>query len=292
VLREPQLKIVWLEQYLMLYREQDMTQAAMKLDISLATLQRNIRLLEQRVGTALIQREGKKFYITPEGRLLGEEAQQFFTGINQLPMQLKRELAGQLQGTVAVAWQSALSFNVLADVLAQFISDYPDVYVRSSVCTQSLMIEKRLQKGQLDVALMIVPPGDESLLVGSGRPIPYVIVSCPQPQRHWSTFAYVETVQELPAELRFPWDEERFPRAIVAKTNMMETVLFWAKSGVASYIPLSLAEPYIREGKLAIVATPPEEKFIQSYVCAAPAGMERPAVQIMAEQILFNLQSL
>lgn len=292
MLREPQLKIVWLEQYLMLYRERDMTQAAMMLDISLATLQRNMRLLEQRVGTPLLQRAGKQFYITPEGRLLGEEAQLFFAQINQLPMQLKRELAGQLQGTVAVAWQSALVFNVLADVLAQFISEYPDVYVRSSVCTQSALIEKRLQKGQLDVALMVAPPGDDSLLVGSGRPIPYVIVSCPQPQRHWSTFSYVETVQELPTELRFPWNEERFPREVVAKTNMMETVLFWAKSGVASYIPLSLAEPYISEGKLAIVAIPPEEKFIQSYVCADPVAMERAAVQIMAEQLVFNLNFL
>ncbi len=282
---EPQLKVIWLEQFLLLCQENDFAKAAQKLDLSRQTLQRNIEHLEKAVKVALIQRSGKDFLVTPQGRLFYTEAQQVIHTMNRFSTQLKQHLIGPLQGSIHLAWQSLLSFYKLAQVLQDFIFENPDVFLKTQVFQNSSEIEQRLQDNKLDLALLDYQPLDESLIVSRGTPTPYVIVSCPQPKRHWSTFSYVSTGYNLPSHIAPPWNDNLHPRNLVAQTNTLNMLLPWTQSGIAAFMPLTLVQSYLEIGQLAIVADPPEEAFAHVYLCTSALGNENPAAQMFIQQL-------
>lgn len=284
-MREPQLKAQWIEQFVVLCQEQDISQAALKLGVSRQTLQRNTQLLEKTVRVKLIERSGKNFYITPEGRLFLSEAEQIVARIYQLSSNFKKQLPGTLQGTVSLAWQSAHCLDFLPRCLSQFMGEHPSVYVRIQTYLQLPLIEQLLHTHELDMALVDYPPVDTGLLVGSGRHTPYVIVSCPQNQRHWSSFSYVYTEQNQPAHVAPPWNDELYPRQIVARTNTLNAVLHWAAAGVAAFVPQMTVQRYLNSGQLAIVAQPPEETFKQFYLCLAPKAEDNEAAQMLVQQL-------
>lgn len=286
---EPQLKVIWLEQFLLLCQENDFLKAAQKLGLSRQTLQRNIGLLEKTVNVDLIQRNGKDFLITPQGRLFYTEAQHVIRTMNLFSRELKQHLLGPLQGSIRLGWQSWLSFQKLAQVLHDFMTENPNVFLETQVFQNSQEIEQGLLDHKLDLAIIDSLPLHEDLILHRGLAIPYVIVSCPQPQRHWSTFSYIESIHKLPSHMAPPWDDKLHPRTIVAQTNTFNMLLQWAKSGAAAFMPLNLAQPYLETGQLAIVAEPPEEAFAYSYLCALPQRRKNPAIQLLLEQLQLTL---
>lgn len=282
---EPQLKVIWLEQFLLLCQENDFLKAAQKLGLSRQTLQRNMGLLENAVKVDLIQRSGKDFLVTPRGRLFYTEAQQVIHTLNQFSSQLKQHLLGPLQGSISLAWQSWLSFHKLAQVLQDFIIENPEVFLETQLFPHLQDIERLLLDNKLDLAVIDYLPAHEQLIIHKGLATPYVIVSCPQPQRHWSTFSYINTVHNLPAHLNPPWNDDLHPRTIVAQTNTINMLLEWTQSGVAAFMPLAHAQPYLEIGQLAIVAEPPEAAFAHSYLCVSEQCSQNPAAQLLIEQL-------
>lgn len=286
---EPRIKVIWLEQFLLLCQENDFLKAAQKLSLSRQTLQRNIDLLEKAVKVDLIQRNGKDFLLTPQGQLFYAETQQLIHTMNQFSAQLKQHLMGPLQGSIALAWQSWLSFRKLAQALQDFMIENPEVFLETQLFPHMHDIEERLLENKLDLAVVDYLPAHDELIIHKGLATPYVIVSCPQPQRHWSTFSYINTVHNLPAHLPPPWNDTLYPRTIVSHTNTLNMLLQWTQSGVAAFMPLTLAQPYLEGGQLAIVATPPEEVFAHSYLCASAECAQNPAAQLLIEQLQWVL---
>jgi DNA-binding transcriptional LysR family regulator len=282
---EPQIKVLWLEQFVLLCQQNDFLKAAQKLNLSRQTLQRNIGLLEKAVKVDLIQRNGKDFLVTPRGRLFYAEAQQLIHTMHQFSSRFKQHLTGPLQGSVALAWQSWLSFRKLAQVLQDFIVENPDVFLETQLFPHMDDIEALLLDNRLDIAVVDYLPAHEHLIVHKGLATPYVIVSCPQPQRHWSTFSYINNVYHLPSHLSPPWNDALHPRTIVSQTNNINMLLQWTQSGVAAFIPLTLAQPYLEMGQLAIVAEPPEAAFAHSYLCVSADCAQNPVAQLLIEQL-------
>lgn len=286
---EPQIKVIWLEQFLLLCQENDFLKAAQKLGLSRQTLQRNIGLLEKAVKVDLIQRNGKDFLVTPRGRLFYTEVQRVIHTMNQFSSQLKQHLLGPLQGSIRLAWQSWLSFRTLAQVLQDFIIENPEVFVETLLFSHMQDIEQALLENKLDLAIVDYLPSHEELIIHKGLATPYVIVSCPQARRHWSTFSYINTVHNLPDHLDPPWNDTLHPRTIVAQTNAINMLLQWTRSGVAAFMPFTHAQPYLEIGQLAIVADPPEEVFAHSYLCVSEQCSENPAAQLLIEQLQLAL---
>lgn len=265
----PRIKLIWLEHFRVLCQEADLLQAAQKLGVSRQTLQRNLQALSEALGKPLIQLQGRQFYITPFGRSLLQEADHLLQAAQTLPARLQQASIGHLQGSVSVAWRNMPCMNYLADVLARFIPAWPDVQLHIRQHNQVSVLEALLQSAQLDLALLDYPPRDPDLLVGSGQHSPYLIVSVPQPLRHWSAFTYLDTEPFCPAHVAPAWDAERFPRQVELQTNSSPTFLNLLEPGRAIFVPQHLIQDYLDSGQLAVVAQPPEEVFKQLYLCCA-----------------------
>jgi len=144
--------------------------AALALGVSRSTVLRRITALEEAVGVRLFDRQPTGYLTTRAGENLLETALQ----IESLALDAGRRLAGQddnLSGTIRVAVSAALVAGPLADSLAQFVKNHPDI--RLELLTSYGMAN--LFRREADVAIRISNDPPDALV---GRRLLTVARSC------------------------------------------------------------------------------------------------------------------
>jgi DNA-binding transcriptional LysR family regulator len=133
------------------------TRAADTVGVAQPTLSRQLRALEDELGASLVDRGGREGVtltaagevVLPLARRMLADADAARTGV--------AELVGLRRGRVRVGATPSLCIGVLADVLRVFHEQYPDVRLEL-VESGSQPLVRALVRGELDVALVIVPP--------------------------------------------------------------------------------------------------------------------------------------
>lgn len=135
------------------------TKAAERLGITQPTLSHQIRLLEQELGTALIQRIGKKNYLTQAGAILLEHARRVVYEVEQAKLQI-----GQITGVQRGQLRIGCSGNhLLEDKLISFHRQYPGI----ELTVLELATEETragLLANQLDLGVVFLPLQDEQIV--------------------------------------------------------------------------------------------------------------------------------
>ncbi|MGV3526643.1 MAG: LysR family transcriptional regulator [Candidatus Sericytochromatia bacterium] len=282
----PQLKTQWLEQFVMLCQEAHLPRAAAKLGVSRQTLQRSLEQLESHLQTPLVHKNGKAFQLTPAGVLFLQQARELTQTLQRLEQRFQAVNAAPLSGTLAFAWQSASCFDFVPRALAAFLAAHPGVFLHIQCEPDTAALQERLLSGQLDLALMDVPPLAEGLEWVTGRRSPFVIVSAPRPLCHWAALAYA-LPEQAPRNLRQKrWDESLYPRQVVCTSDSLDVLLDWACSGrAATFLPQITVQRYLDQGQLAIVAQPPEQIFKELFLCSAPGAGAKPAVRALQQSL-------
>lgn len=133
------------------------TRAADAMGVAQPTLSRQLRVLEDELGAPLVQRGGRDGIsltaagevVLPLARRMLADAESARTGV--------AELIGLRRGRLRVGATPSLCIGVLADVLRVFHERYPDLRLEL-VESGSQPLVRSLVRGELDVALVIVPP--------------------------------------------------------------------------------------------------------------------------------------
>lgn len=137
--------------------------AALRLRIVETALSRQIRLLEDELGTPLFERHGRGLTPTEAGRHLVQRAQPILATLEQLKAEmLARRNAVSGKVAIGIPW---LLLDTLSDRLATgFIPKHPAVNIRF-VGGVSNHLQRMLLAGELDVALFFdARPGREPAL--------------------------------------------------------------------------------------------------------------------------------
>lgn len=161
------------------------TQAAEICGVSQPSLSKQIRVLENTLGSALFVRSRGAVELTATGDALLPHAQRILIDV-ETAHRTVHEVAGMRRGRVRLGATPSLFAGLLADALARFHKTYPliELEVQES---GSRDLTLALSRGQLDLALLILPlhtdsPGlqttpilRESLVLASpaDRPAPY-----------------------------------------------------------------------------------------------------------------------
>ena len=131
------------------------SEAAARLGVTQPAVSQQVRALEQRLGTQLLDRSGRRVEPTEAGLRLYRGAQRLLA----LEEQVLGELAepeGPLRGSLELGASTGPAAVVLPVLLCEFQRDNPDVRVRLSVSdTQSvveLVAERRLELGIVGAA--------------------------------------------------------------------------------------------------------------------------------------------
>lgn len=132
------------------------TRAADTVGVAQPTLSRQLRVLEQDLGAPLVERGAREgLSLTPAGEAVLPLARRILADMDSARTAVA-ELIGLRSGRVRVGATPSLCIGVLADVLRAFCARFPDVRVEL-VEDGSQPLERGLARGDLDVALVIVP---------------------------------------------------------------------------------------------------------------------------------------
>lgn len=132
------------------------TRAAERSGVAQPTLSRQIRVLEDELGAALVDRGATELGLTPAGEALLPLARRMLADAEEARTAVA-EIIGLRSGRVRVGATPSLCIGLLADVLRVFHERYPAVHLELAE-NGSQPLVRSLVRGELDVALVIVPP--------------------------------------------------------------------------------------------------------------------------------------
>jgi DNA-binding transcriptional LysR family regulator len=134
--------------------------AAEDLGVSPALLSREIKLLEESLGTTLLTRTTRSMSLTDAGRLYYDEAMGILDAVTQVETRI-RDGAGAVLGHLKVNASSSFGQTVIAPILPTFLDAYP--HLRLTVSMDDRVVD--MVEGGFDVSIRIRPAMPDSALV-------------------------------------------------------------------------------------------------------------------------------
>jgi len=132
--------------------------AARALHLSQPPLSRQIRALEDELGTPLFTRTKRTVALTPAGSALLPDARRLLREADALRSGARRHALGQV-GTLALGFIGVAAYNVLPEVLPEFRRRHPGVRVALREATSDVLLAA-LRQGEIDAGL-VLPPVNE-----------------------------------------------------------------------------------------------------------------------------------
>lgn len=134
--------------------------AAEDLGVSPALLSREVKLLEESLGTVLLTRTTRSMSLTDAGQLYYDEATGILDAVSQVETRI-RDGAGAVRGHLKVNASSSFGQTVIAPILPEFLDAYPDLRLTLSMDDRVIdMVE-----GGFDVSIRIRAAMPDSALV-------------------------------------------------------------------------------------------------------------------------------
>lgn len=144
-----------LRYFLAVAREENMTEAANVLHVTQPTLSRQIADLERELGVELFERTNRSCVLTGDGMRLRQRAEEILSLVDQTEMEMMdRELG--ITGNIRIGAGETMSMRTVLDVFAGLRRDHPDVTIELYTGNADA-VEERLERGLLDVALLLEP---------------------------------------------------------------------------------------------------------------------------------------
>lgn len=144
-----------LESFVTVARTRHFTQAADRLGVTQPTLSKQIRALENSLGTSLFVRDRAGVRLTSAGEALLPHAERIVIDV-ETAQRAVHEVTGLRRGRVRLGATPSLCDGVLPDVLTRFHDTYPDLELEVREAGSPLLT-RDLVRGRLDLALVIVP---------------------------------------------------------------------------------------------------------------------------------------
>jgi DNA-binding transcriptional LysR family regulator len=133
------------------------TGAADSLRVAQPTLSRQVRALENELGSPLVQRSRHALVLTPAGEAVLPLARRMLADMESARTAVA-ELVGLQRGRVRVGATPSLCVGLIADVLRTFHARHPAVALELAESGSQLLVDSLL-RNEIDVALVAVPTG-------------------------------------------------------------------------------------------------------------------------------------
>jgi LysR family transcriptional regulator for metE and metH len=157
----PKLEVRHLRLLVTVAEEGSVTDAGKRLHLTQSALSHQLRDAEERLGTALFLRLGRKMVLTPAGERLIACARRVLDELSHAELQIEG-LNGGARGVIRLSTECYTCYHWLPPVLQKFHSKFPKVEVNIDAAATAYPASALLQ-GKLDVAIMNCPPRNRSL---------------------------------------------------------------------------------------------------------------------------------
>ncbi len=157
------IELKQLEYFLAVADNLSFTKAAEEIHVAQPAISQQIKYLEFVLGVPLFNRDNKKVTLTEAGELFRKHALQVLECVDKA-VQVIEELRGLERGSVSIAMSSTVATILMADLVKEFRSQFPDIKVRVSEAMTVESIQK-IQNGDLDLAVVTLPIQEDNGLV-------------------------------------------------------------------------------------------------------------------------------
>ncbi|MWV42698.1 LysR family transcriptional regulator [Paenibacillus sp. HJL G12] len=141
--------------YLTVAREGSITKAAEVLHVTQPNLSRQLKQLEEELGTILFKRGNKKITLTNDGILFQQRANEIVSLISKTTHEFAHQ-KDSIGGTVSIGCVESIASRMLSEVLREFSERYPlvryDLY-----SADGDDIREKLDKGIIDIGILLEP---------------------------------------------------------------------------------------------------------------------------------------
>ncbi|MDR3402617.1 MAG: LysR substrate-binding domain-containing protein [Chthoniobacter sp.] len=149
-----------LECFTAVAEELSFTRAAHKLHLAQPPLSRHVRALEDRLGTALFDRSGRKVALTAAGAVFYEETRTVMPQLIRAGETTRRFASGQTE-RLRLGFVSAVLSPELVEVLRSFRERHPEVQLLMQDLPPAEQLAA-LRRGTLDGGFIGLPPGERT----------------------------------------------------------------------------------------------------------------------------------
>lgn len=152
----PTISLRGLQAFIAVYEEQSFSRAAVRENATQSGMSTQVKTLELRLGAELLNRDRKKFTLTPAGQIVYREGQAILKALRATEARVK-ELRAEVAGMVKFGMIPSLTRSVLKPALEEFNADHPGVEL-SLLEEYSYSLMRRVLDGEIEFAM--VPAGD------------------------------------------------------------------------------------------------------------------------------------
>jgi DNA-binding transcriptional LysR family regulator len=232
------------------------SRAAEELSISQPGVTFHVKALEKEYGTSLLERVGKRLYLTDSGRTLAAYVQRMAI-MEAEAREAMEELKGLESGLLVVGASATIGIYLLPEVVGEFRNRHPGIKVSLRVGNKRHTIE-RLLRNEVDFGLVAGPVTDTALITEPYLDDELVVIVAPTHRFVRETLVYPGELRRETFLVREPGSgtqelmEERLLQLGIAPADTMQLGSSEAiKQAVAANLGISVASRYSVEAELA-----------------------------------------
>ncbi|MFA0436179.1 LysR family transcriptional regulator [Vibrio breoganii] len=151
------------------------TAAATNLDMRTATASAAVKRVEASLGVELFVRTTRHLRLSSAGERYLPQCEEALKMLEKAKMNMREEL-GIIDGEIRIALSSDLGRNVVTPWLDEFLLDYPDVSLRSSISDSNI----DFYRDSVDMALRYGSPTDASMYGFKICDVPRLLCASPE----------------------------------------------------------------------------------------------------------------
>lgn len=137
------------------------TRAGEKLFVSQSAVSRQIKLLEEELGSPLFKRYHRKIYLTPSGEIVLQYSQKIFNELRMMFSEIA-DLTQLRMGSLHLAGGMSVCTYLFPGLLREYQKLYPNIELRIATgITEEIL--RMLRSNQVDLALLSLPFDDPDL---------------------------------------------------------------------------------------------------------------------------------
>ncbi|MCH3964784.1 MAG: LysR family transcriptional regulator [Clostridium sp.] len=241
------MDIKQLRYFLTIAEEGKITGAAKKLNIAQPPLSYHLKLLEEELGTKLMDRGNKKIHLTDAGEILKNRAEQILELVDSTIKELKDFNEG-IKGTLSIGTVSSSGATLFPNIIERFHSIYPKVNFEVWEGNTYRILEI-LNSGVIDIGIVRTPFNKEGLSIKILSREPMISVFRDDldyfPDRKSITLKELmgkpliiyRRFEKIIFEACHNMD---FMPEIICKSDDARTTLLWAESGIGiALVPMT-----------------------------------------------------
>ncbi|HEY1712499.1 MAG TPA: LysR substrate-binding domain-containing protein [Solirubrobacteraceae bacterium] len=150
-----------LQYFLAVARERNFTRAAAQLHVAQPALSRQVRLLEEELGVALLHRTTHEFELTEAGAFLLDQGPAVLAAADELWRGVRTYGSGE-RGSIVIAYGASASYETAPKLFEALASRHPGVQIATSVKSVTEIVDG-VTEGSIHLGLIRCPPADSRL---------------------------------------------------------------------------------------------------------------------------------